>query len=119
MKAVVNFLSGVVLFFVGVWMLLSNIRVSDIHFWALYGVNTAPILIVLFFVLVVLAVVNAKPWLWKLVTLDVIAMIISVILGTRFSLARLSALDLLLMLGTIAVGIGLMVKGMIDARKPL
>lgn len=117
MKAVLDFFSGVVLFLVSVWMLLSNIRVNDIHFFSVYGVNSAPILIVLFVVLVVLAVVNGKEWLWTLVILDVIAMIISVILGTRFSLARMSALDLLLILGTLAIGLGLMIKGMIDVRK--
>lgn len=117
MKAIVNFFCGVVLFFMGIWMLLSNIRVNDIHFYAIHGVNTAPILIGLFVVLIVLAIVNSKEWMWGLVLLDVIAMIVSVILGTRFSFTRMSALDLLLMLGALAVGIGLMIKGLIDAKK--
>ena len=64
MKAIANFLSGAILFFVGIWMLLSNIRVTDIRFLYLSGVNTAPILIVLFVVLIVLAIVNSNKWLW-------------------------------------------------------
>ena len=119
MKAIANFLSGAILFFVGIWMLLSNIRVTDIRFLYLSGVNTAPILIVLFVVLIVLAIVNSNKWLWGLVVLDVITMIVSVILGTRFSFARMSVLDLLLMLGTLAVVIGLMIRGWIQAGKML
>lgn len=117
MKSIGNFLSGVVLFFVGIWMLLSNIRVYYIQFYTFHGVNTASILIILFVVLIVLAIVKTNKMLWMLVLLDVIAMIVSVILGTRFSFARMSALDLLLMLGTLAVGIGLMIKGWGGAGK--
>lgn len=73
-------------YILGVFLLLSNIHVSSLSFYILGNINSASILIIL-----------------------------SVILGTRFTFAYMSALDLVLMIYVFAVG--LVLRGLVHNNK--
>ena len=73
-------------YILGVFLLLSNIHVSSLSFYILGNINSASILIIL-----------------------------SVILGTRFTFAYMSALDLVLMICVFAVG--LVLRGLVHNNK--
>lgn len=115
MKTILNFFLGIALFFTSIFMLLRSINITDFHFMMIHNISTAPILIILFVIFVVYAVAASNAFGWILVVLDVIAMIVSVILGTSFSLTRMTALDLCLMLGMFGVGLGLILRTLFGA----
>lgn len=73
-------------YILGVFLLLSNIHVSSLSFYILGNINSASILIIL-----------------------------SVILGTRFTFAYMSALDLVLMIYVFVVG--LVLRGLVHNNK--
>lgn len=113
MKQLFNFLIGLVLCGFGVFLLLSNISVDSISFYSYNGISTAPMLIILLIVIIICTVVKNEWYCYLLLFLDVIAMIVSVILGTRFRLRSMSAFDLVIMIVVFSVGLGLVIKSLI------
>lgn len=116
-NSLLSFISGILLFGLGVFLLLSNIRVSSLTFYRFGKVSSAPILIILFIVFIVLAVIKSHWVTWSLVVFDIILMIVSVIMGTNFSFKYMSAFDLLAMIVLMSVGLGLFLKGVLGVNK--
>ena len=112
MNKILGFFLGIAMCFIGIWLLLSNINVDNISFYKLGNVNTAPILIIALIIFIVVAVVKSEWYTWTLVGLDIVMIIISVIMGTHFSLKHMSALQLILMVLLFAVGLGLIIRGL-------
>lgn len=118
MKELLQFLLGIALFIFGIFLLLSNINISSIGFYRLGGrVSTGAILIILLIILIICAVVKTNLLTIGLVAADVIAIIVSVIMGTHFYLKSMSAFDLVLMIAIFAAGIGLTLKALFDVNK--
>lgn len=117
MKEVLQFLLGIVLFLLGIYLLLSNIQVGSIGFYYFGRLNTGAILIVLFVILVICAIVRTNILTVGLAALDLIGIVVSVIMGTRFYFRSMSAFDLVLMTGIFAVGLGLVAKSLLGVRK--
>lgn len=117
MKQLLSFIGGIILTVFGIFLLLSNINVSSLSFCRVGGINSAPILIILLIISIVVSIVSDKKFWWVLVFADIVLIIVSVILGTRFSFKYMSAFDLVLMIGVFAVGLGLVLKGLIGSNK--
>lgn len=117
MKSLLNFLLGIIMCGLGVYLLLDNITVSSLNFYRLGSVNTAPVLIILLILFVVIAVVKSEWWSYLLIFIDFIGIIISVIMGTSFHLKPMSAFTLILMVVVFAVGLGLIIKSLFGLNK--
>ncbi len=104
--------AGIVLVLIGLYLLLSNVRVTSFAFYrfGMQSVNTGAILIILLIASVVFMVVRPNRLSKGIVIALLILLLLSVILGIRIRLAYMSVLDLFLILGTIAVGIGLILR---------
>lgn len=117
MKHLMSFILGIALTFLGVFLLLSNIHVSSLSFYRLGNVNSDPILIILLIVFIITAIASDKKVCWVLVFVNIVLIILSVILGTRFTFAYMSALDLVLMICVFAVGLGLVLRDLVHNNK--
>ena len=116
MKQITGLLMGLVLTGLGIFLLLDSIQISSFGFYAFYGVNSAPILLILFAVFVILAVVVSSWWTWVLMVLDLIGIVVSVIMGTHFYFKHMTALTLVIMIAVLAVGLGLTIRNLF--KKP-
>lgn len=109
---------GWIFFLLGIFFLLTNINVGTIHFYYMFGrVSTAPMLVILLIVFIVLAVIKTQWYTIGLIFLDILLMIFSVIMGTQFTFKRMSAFALVLMVVVLSVGLGLIMKGLFDREK--
>lgn len=117
MKHLMSFILGIALTILGVFLLLSNIHVSSLSFYSLGNLNSAPILIILLIVFIITAVASDKNVCWILVFVDIVLILLSVILGTRFTFAYMSALDLVSIICVFAVGLGLVLRGLVNKNK--
>ena len=105
-----EFVVGVCMIVAAIVILLMNIHVNSFGFYRFGRVSSAPVLIIAFVLLMVWAVVRGRLLQWILVAADVLAIIVSVILGTQLYFSRMSVFTLLVMLALLAVGIGLALK---------
>lgn len=117
MKGTASFLFGIILMILGGIITLSNITVSSIGFYRVGRINSGVILILLLVVLIIAAIVFSKAWIWTIAFLDIIGIVISVVLGTRFRFAHITMLEMILMFGMFAVGAGLFLKGVLGMYK--
>lgn len=104
-------LFGVVMAFAAIVILLLNIEVTDFGFYRIGNFSTAPVLIVIMVLLVVWGVATSKKLPWVLAVVDVLLIILSVLMGTRFYFRRMNALTLILIALMFAVGVGLILAG--------
>jgi|GEM_PF-6328950 len=112
MKDVLAFFAGLFLIGLGFFLLLSNIATSHFGFMKVGNTNSAPVLIIIFFVCLVFSIIKGG-YAWLTVFFVLLAMVVSVILGTNFYLKHMSVAELLLMVGTLAIGIGLVIKSLL------
>jgi hypothetical protein len=117
MSSVKRFFIGIILMIAGFYLLLSNIKVSTFGFYTFGGVNSAPILLILLFVLIVISVIHSRWYTWGLVGLNVLAIIGSVIMGTRFVFKTVTMLELIAMLGCLAIGLGFFISSLFGLNK--
>ncbi|MBE6989399.1 MAG: hypothetical protein E7426_01465 [Ruminococcaceae bacterium] len=110
-------LFGLVMAFVAVVILLLNIDVTSFGFYHIGRVSTAPVLIVALVLLVIWAVVSSSKLAWGLAAADVLMIVISVLMGTRFYLRHMSALTLIVIVLMFAIGVGLIIAGGVGKRK--
>lgn len=113
MKGLLYFLLGIVLMVVGGVFLLSNVEIGGYGFYHIGTVNTGAVLIVLFVVFVIAAVVSAKGVFGILAGLDLVMLFVSVLMGTQFRLNRMSAFELVLLVGLFGVGAGFVLHGVL------
>ena len=112
-----TFWTGLVLIFVGLFLFLRNVSISSFRFYRFGAVNTGAILLVLLFIALVAMIVK-----WNKITLGLfiaclLGLILSVIMGIDVRIKYMSALDFILIGGTLFGGIGLTIKGLIDSKK--
>ncbi len=110
-------LFGVVMAFAAVVILLLNIEVTDFGFYRIWNMSTAPVLIVIMVFLVIWGVATSKRLAWGLAVADVLLIILSVLMGTRFYFRRMNALTLVLVALMFAVGVGLIIAGRERGKK--
>ncbi len=106
-----RFLAGVALVVVGMGLLLMNIDVMTFAFYRMSGVDTAVVLLLCLAIFVIWGVVSDSRLPWLLVVVDLVLIVVSVIMGTRFVFRRMNVLTLIAIVAMIAVGIGLIIAG--------
>ncbi len=104
-------LFGLAMAFVAVVILLLNIDVTNFGFYRIGQISTAPVLIVVMVMLVIWGVASAKKLPWILAAGDVLLIVLSVLMGTRFYFKRMSALTLIVIALMFAIGVGLIIAG--------
>ena len=108
-----TYLFGVILILVSLFMLFKNTYVTSLRFYRLGPVDTGAILIVLLILAVIFAVVKPSRFSKILVGVILAALALSLILGMHIGFRPMSVLDVLLMVVPLAVGVGLVLKGLL------
>ena len=118
MKQLREFLFGFVLLVIGVIAFLRNVTVSNFTmFYQMNGFNVGGILIVLTMVAFIACIVKPN-FLTKLIlTMLIIAFFVCMILSLEFYVRHMSGLMLVLILGSICVGIALILKAVLFRDK--
>lgn len=118
MKQLREFLFGFVLLVIGIIAFLRNVTVSNFTmFYQMNGFNVGGILIVLTMVAFIACIVKPN-FLTKLIlTMLIIAFFVCMILSLEFYVRHMSGLMLVLILGSICVGIALILKAVLFRDK--
>lgn len=117
MRGVGNFLLGILLLGVGIVVFLMKVTVTGIGFYRFGQFSTGPLLLILLALLFVAYFITAKKFCLWLMLLDIGALIVSMVMGTRLYLQTMSALDLGILLGILAAGLGLTLRGIFLTKK--
>lgn len=107
-----DFIFGILLILVSLFMIFKNTYVSTIHFYTIGRVNTGAILIILFILAVIFAVAKPSALSKVLIGVILVALVISLILGMHIGFRHMSVLDVILMVVPLAIGIGLVLKNL-------
>ena len=115
MKELLQFLLGIVLTIIGVIIFLQNVVVSSFTlFYRMGRVNVGGILIVL----IVVAFIVKPNMLTGLSLIGLcIAFFVCLVISLNVSMRYMSGLELALILGTIGVGVGFIIKGLLGVNK--
>lgn len=118
MKQLREFLFGIVLLVIGLIAFLRNVTVSNFTmFYQMNGYNVGGILVILTMVAFIACIVKPN-FLTKLIlTLLIIAFFVCMILSLEFYVHHMSGLMLVLILGSICVGIALILKAVLFVNK--
>ena len=118
MKQLREFLFGFVLLVIGLIAFLRNVTVSNFTmFYQMNGFNVGGIQIVLTMVAFIACIVKPN-FLTKLIlTMLIIAFFVCMILSLEFYVRHMSGLMLVLILGSICVGIALLLKAVLFRDK--
>lgn len=117
MKSLFNLLLGIVLTIVGAVLFLMNVRVSNFSFFFRYhGTNVTAILILALCILLVVYIVYPNIVTGFLLGLTFLLFIISIIMSMNFYIVHMSALEIVIILGTFFGGIGLTLREIIHSK---
>lgn len=106
-----EYIFGVILILVGLFMLFKNTYVTTFAFYSFGRVNTGAILIVLLVLAVIYAVVRPSTLSKVIIGVLVAGLVISLLLGMHIGFRYMTLSDVLLILAPLAVGIGLVLRG--------
>lgn len=107
-----EYIFGIILIVVGLFMLFKNTYVATISFYMIGWVNTGAILIVLLILAIIFAVVKPSTFSRVLIGIILAGLVLSLLLGMRIGFRPMSVLDVLLMVAPLAVGTGLVLKAL-------
>ena len=117
MKSLMSFLLGIVLVIIGAVLFLMNVRVSSFTFFYRYNdTNVTALLILVLCILLVVYIVYPNIVTGALLGIAFLAFIISIIMSMKFNVKYMSALEVVIILGTFFGGIGLTLRGIVHAR---
>lgn len=117
MKSLMSFLLGIVLTIIGAILFLMNIRVSNFTFFYRYNeTNVTALLILVLCILLVVYIVYPNIVTGALLGITFLAFIISIIMSMKFHINHMSALEVIIILGTFFGGLGLTLRGIVHAR---
>lgn len=111
-KFSVNFIFGIILILIGLFMLFKSVYVRSFDFIRIGGLSTGSILIVLLIISIVAAIIKPNKITMALAPIVLIMLAITVLLSIRLSFRGISVLDVMLMIIPLAVGLGLVFKSM-------
>ena len=107
-----EYIFGVILIAVSLFMIFKNTYVTTISFYYLGRVNTGSILIVLLILAVIFAVVRPGKLSYTLIGVILAGLVVSLLLGMHIGFRHMSVLDVILMVFPLAVGVGLVLRGL-------
>lgn len=113
MSKVTQMVLGLVLSVIGAIGLLQNLRISNISMtYKHHGVNIGGLLVLLIIVIIIAAIATGNAiFKWILLALVAIALML-VILNMKVSLIKMSGLEMVIIFGSLAIGIGLLLKSL-------
>lgn len=118
MKQLREFLFGIVLLVIGLIAFLRNVTVSNFTmFYQMNGYNVGGILVVFTMVAFIACIVKPNFFTKLILTLLIIAFFVCMILSLEFYVHHMSGLMLVLILGSICVGIALILKAVLFVNK--
>ncbi len=118
MKSLMSFLLGIVLTIIGAIAFLSNVRVSNFDVFFRYkGTNVTALILLLLCVLFIVYIVYPNIVTGSILAIGFLVLIITIILSLKFYIVYMSALEVFLILGTFFGGIGLTLRGIVEAKK--
>ena len=118
MKQVREFFFGIVLLIIGVVAFLKNVTVSNFTLFYRYdGYNVGGILVLLAMVAFIACIVKPNILTKLILTLIIITFFVCMILSLDFHVRYMSGLLFVLILGSICVGIALILKALIFVSK--
>ena len=113
MKSLMNFLFGIALTIIGAILFLGNVRVSNFSLFFMFkGINVTAILLILMCVALIACVVYSNFVTKLILGILFLAFMITIIMSLDFYIIRMSALEIMLILGTFCIGIGLVLKSL-------
>lgn len=117
MKSLMSFLLGIVLTILGAFIFLSNITVSNFTFFYRYNdINITALLMLALCVLFVVYIVHPNIVTGGLLGLVFLLFVVSIILSMKFYIKHITALELMIVLATFFGGIGLTLRGVLQAK---
>ena len=117
-QKLLGLISGIILTIVGIVIMLTNIDVVSFGFYRIGRIDTAVVLLIILAAIIVWTVVAKKKLIPVIfIVVDILLMLVSVILGTRFHFRTTNALTVILIVGLIAVGIGIFLVNFFGLRK--
>lgn len=118
MKELLQFLLGIALTIIGIVMFLQNVVVSSFTlFYRMGRVNVGGILIVLILVAFITFLVKTNIVTGLTLIGLCITFFICLIISLNVSLRYMSGLELVLILGTICVGVAFVIKGLLGVNR--
>ena len=117
MKQLGSFLLGIVLMIVGAVFFLQNVVINSFSLYHYKEINVGGILIVLMAISFIVMLVKTNIVSVGIFILLAIAFVVSLLLSLNIRVERMSALELVLILGTLCVGIALVIKGLLGIKK--
>jgi putative effector of murein hydrolase LrgA (UPF0299 family) len=116
-----NFLSGLVIFLLGIYLITQNTIVrTGFNLGRITGGYNPPFGILLLPVIVgiiLLFAMEKQIWGWILIIFGICTILLSLLLGLEVYFRPTSLYVTILMFGTAAVGAGLMIRGVIQSNK--
>lgn len=112
MKQLGSFLLGIILIIVGAIFFLQNVSINSFRLYHYGNINVGGILIVLIAIAFIAMLVKTNIATIGIFVLLAIAFVVSLLLSLDIRVSRMSALELVLILGTLCVGIALTIKGL-------
>ena len=118
MKELLQFLLGIALTIIGIVMFLQNVVVSSFTlFYRMGRVNVGGILIVLILVAFITFLVKTNIVTGLTLIGLCITFFVCLIISLNVSLRYMSGLELVLILGTICVGVAFVIKGLLGVNR--
>lgn len=117
MKSLMSFLFGIALTVIGAVLFLSNVRVSNFSFfYRINGTNVTALLLLLLCILLVVYIIYPGFITGLLLSVDFLAMIVTIIMSMNFYITYISAFEVIVMLALFFGGIGLTLRGIVHAK---
>lgn len=108
---------GIILTFIGLFMLFKTARVASFGFFRFNGVSTSGIILVLMIISGIFLVAKPSKISKATIIVSISMLVLSLILGTNISFYYVSLLDIILILVPLVAGLGLIVKSCIAKNK--
>ena len=110
-----DFLLGLIFMVSGLIMFLRHVRVGTFTFFRIGGfVNTGAVVLVFMIVCFMALIIKPNKITKGLLMLSFVMLILTIILSLNITVARMSILSLIIMLGMMFGGLALMIKNMIQ-----
>lgn len=114
MKNKMTFLAGLICSIIGIVTFLMNVTISSWSFYRFGKINTGGILIVLLILAIIYLVAKRNKTGIILIASVLGLILLSLIMGIHMHINYMSAFNMILIVGLIAVGIGLIIKSFLQ-----
>lgn len=116
MKNKLSLIGGIVCLLTGIVALLMNVSISSWGFYRFGHISTGGILLVILLLSIIYTVIKRNKIGIVLIACSATLMILSLILGVHMYIRHMSVFSMILIIGLMAVGIGLIAKYFLGSK---